>query len=87
MRGQNIITDLLIPAVAQVFYCVTYLYLPFSLSQELEEELKAKSAKLNELRKMRLSDDEENTEAGFISHTNAISQALTALTEQVQTLQ
>lgn len=68
--------------------CSVALYilsLPFSLSQELEEELKAKTAKLNELRKTRLSDDEEHTETGFISHVNTTSQALTALTEQVHT--
>lgn len=51
----------------------------------MEEELKAKTAKMNELRKMRLSDDEEHTETGFISHVNTTSQALTALTEQVHT--
>ncbi|KAB5582142.1 hypothetical protein PHYPO_G00183770 [Pangasianodon hypophthalmus] len=50
--------------------------------EELEEELKAKSAKLNEMRKRRPSDDEEHTEAGFISHINTISQALTELPEQ-----
>ncbi|MCJ8731019.1 hypothetical protein PDJAM_G00191190 [Pangasius djambal] len=50
--------------------------------EELEEELKAESTKLNELRERRLSDDEEHTEAGFISHVNTISQALTDLTEQ-----
>lgn len=52
--------------------------------QELGEELKAESAKLNELRKSRLSEDEEHTEGGFISHINTISQALTAVTEQVE---
>lgn len=62
-----------------------FLYLLFSLSQELGDELKAKSAMVNELRKRRLTDDEEHTEKSFISRINTISQALTASAEQVRT--
>lgn len=55
----------------------------FFHSQELGEKLKSKFSELAELRKRRLTTDEEGRDKDFLSKAHNLSQSLTDLSQQV----